>query len=100
MRISDWSSDVCSSDLQVIGIDIAVVERDLLGAGDLEALPLFDRAHERARVVQAAVGAGVEPGIDAPPPAGAQVAAIQIGVDDVGEQIGRASCRASVSAYV
>src|SRR3546814_16172994 len=63
----------------------AVVERDLLGAGDLEALPLFDRAHERARVVQAAVGAGVEPGIAAPQPAGAQVAAIQIGVDDDGD---------------
>src|SRR3546814_20220187 len=31
MRISDWSSDVCSSDLHDIGITIALVPRDTDG---------------------------------------------------------------------
>src|SRR3546814_9439617 len=29
MRISDWSSDVCSADLQQVGYIVAAIERDL-----------------------------------------------------------------------
>src|SRR3546814_3468745 len=34
MRISDWSSDVCSSDLRGLADEIAATERAILEAGD------------------------------------------------------------------
>jgi hypothetical protein len=39
--------------------------RDLLGAGDLQALPLLDGLDEHAGFEQALVGAGIEPGMAA-----------------------------------
>src|SRR3546814_16413014 len=89
MRISDWSSDVCSSDL--VPVDAAV-------AGDLrqacrhvdEGVPVaaagFEQQHPAARVFGQAVG---------------KHAAGGTGTDDdvvVGE-IGRASCRERVCQY-
>src|SRR3546814_16254615 len=56
MRISDWSSDVCSSDLNLLEIDVAAVVRqpDLgfeAGTDDLLAAQRFDAfGDERARV--------------------------------------------------
>src|SRR3546814_17006888 len=64
MRISDWSSDVCSSDLAVVALDIAVLlrlarrdvvplDRSLLRpsqdrqAGQLGAVVAHDRSEER-----------------------------------------------------
>src|SRR3546814_7591006 len=35
MRISDWSSDVCSSDLAAPGIDAVDIERDRLVEGEV-----------------------------------------------------------------
>src|SRR5688500_8799743 len=49
--------------IQVVRLEIAELECDLLEAHDLQALALFDRADERAGVVQAVVRAGVEPRI-------------------------------------
>src|SRR3546814_16759260 len=43
MRISDWSSDVCSSDLQVLMLN--AVQRDLVGADRLLERP--DRGTRR-----------------------------------------------------
>src|SRR3546814_14170956 len=94
MRISDWSSDVCSSDLieghcapQPRGLHVAavfaadVVER----MTDLPQRMGLDRFHQR----------------------GEHVAALAGGVLQVGEamavvylQLGRASCRARVCQYV
>ncbi len=46
---------------QLFGIDEAEAPGDLLHAGHLQSLPLFDNAHEHARIEQRIVGAGIEP---------------------------------------
>src|SRR5204862_5973030 len=40
------AAERCGEGFELRGVDEAAVERDLLGAGDLEALPLFERADE------------------------------------------------------
>src|SRR3546814_8214829 len=100
MRISDWSSDVCSSDLlaarqftvlaDLEGADVArplVVVRGA-GVGDVEQL-LVGREGE-AIGLHEVVGGDGEP------------AALGIEAVDVtgADQIGRASCRESVCKYV
>ena len=60
----------------------ALLEGDLLGTSDLDALPMFDRAHEGRCVVQAVMGPGVEPGKAAPQSVHMQQAALEIGVVD------------------
>src|SRR3546814_19048239 len=104
MRISDWSSDVCSSDL----IALAIGRRADRAAGDLDILPL-ERGDDFARGQIAgrrlvgidphahrieAAAADLDPA-DAlePEPALAQV---RIGVIE----IGRASWRERVCQYV
>src|SRR3546814_4491186 len=77
MRISDWSSDVCSSDLLVLrvrAVDVAV--RDA-GAVPPLAQPRADPFREVDRPVLAAGTA-----------------------ESDGEKIGRASCRERVCQYV
>src|SRR3546814_14870891 len=81
MRISDWSSDVCSSDLTTTVDRIVTLDGDLGGAvaGQSVTLTLSDEVDcSRGDVIAAA---------DAPPEAAAQ-------------QIGRASCRERVCQYV
>src|SRR3546814_3282883 len=80
MRISDWSSDVCSSDL--VGVAVDLVERQ-------PVLPRIERlrrhkrrqAGNRLGVIGAELRRLVEPG-------GGQI------------EIGRASCRERVCQYV
>src|SRR3546814_8176941 len=86
MRISDWSSDVCSSDLTILRRLVGKARADLVAGGEddfaglgvddvergLRTAPVFD--HER----------------HAPAVFGA--------LED--EEIGRASCRARVCQYV
>src|SRR3546814_2178775 len=76
MRISDWSSDVCSSDLQV---------------GEL---PVVEPAHlhERAALGLVLAVVGFHRGGRRGLPGGVVDAAV--------EQIGRASCRGRVCQYV
>src|SRR3546814_3023967 len=83
MRISDWSSDVCSSDLQVSGLGRPqhlgeIGEQDRFrrrerGQGDAELAAV--RCHRR-------------------------VDAYAVGAHGVGAEIGRASCRERVGQYV
>src|SRR3546814_10839800 len=89
MRISDWSSDVCSSDL-----DVGVVVQGRLDLAELDAeAAALDHAipsteiNEKARLLFAHDVARAVP----PPPRG---------VDVEGLQIGSASCRDSVCKYV
>src|SRR3546814_7023732 len=82
MRISDWSSDVCSSDLHhVMGV-LDAVEVVLIGRVAVAILPTD--AHHFARVV------GIE---DGPVCFPANLAAVFA-------EIGRASCRERVCQYV
>src|SRR3546814_15204281 len=100
MRISDWSSDVCSSDLIVLGGgDLAM--------GALGALEGVGRA-QRVLVVQAPVDAGRElvqfavqrQVADAGRRAGAEDRIPDAGLAGHDAEIGRASCRERVGPYV
>src|SRR3546814_18846634 len=61
MRISDWSSDVCSSDLLPLGIDLV---RQVLGPGDAAELvhhqvdALLLRGRHVGELLQALLGVG------------------------------------------
>src|SRR3546814_8118789 len=85
MRISDWSSDVCSSDLQIEGGEHAV------GAGDERRQQVRHQAHEdhlAFRITEAHVV------LDE---LGTVAGDHQAGVE---HEIGRASCRERVCQYV
>src|SRR3546814_3051168 len=89
MRISDWSSDVCSSDLRRVAGDprgdprrarLSIPQAEL---GEVDARALLDRLDEiLARRRLAVVALEIEVGAFAEP------------------QIGRASCRERVCQYV
>src|SRR3546814_7388932 len=81
MRISDWSSDVCSSDLVIAGIDRAEV--DLLVRLDDEP------------PVAPCLGQSAVDELD-----GAAAARHRRGVEIAPHEIGRASCRDRVCQYV
>src|SRR3546814_5453778 len=87
MRISDWSSDVCSSDLHR---DRHVLET---------LLALLRRDDDRA-VVGRRIGKGVLRRGRYGPERGARAKAHQRGAAQRANKIGRASCRARVCQYV
>src|SRR3546814_1528477 len=117
MRISDWSSDVCSSDL-IGGIEIAIREmREQLGDAVLDQVDArrFERFEEsRSEAERDDVGvprALPHPGAEAQRSGFGERAALDVGEQDRGrfifadevaakDKIGRASCRASVCQYV
>src|SRR3546814_3646928 len=89
MRISDWSSDVCSSDLSCLGPDEGL--RMSVVAGDERidvVLELLDAGE--AGALKGVSGQDREPDLDLVEPA-------RVGR---GEEIGRASCRERVCQYV
>src|SRR3546814_6080560 len=59
MRISDWSSDVCSSDLKLAG-GVAVIR--VGGATEVEVKERKDRVDDAMHATRAAVEAGIVPG--------------------------------------
>src|SRR3546814_4937294 len=85
MRISDWSSDVCSSDL---------VTSDRIG--DHRGVRAGDRAYSRWRLARAGVGSASVGQAVIPVPTGVRIW-IATGHTD---KIGRASCRERVCQYV
>src|SRR3546814_6408811 len=88
MRISDWSSDVCSSDLHVIGIGEAAYR--LAGEGSRERIP-----------PHAAVLAG-RSGVLCAEARRIEVGSLTVRTAEAVErlQIGRASCRERVCQFV
>src|SRR3546814_8582095 len=93
MRISDWSSDVCSSDLRAHVVDAS---EDVGILDDDAACLLVDRGGER-RPVGACLQAGIAvdqavAGIFRHRPRDAAIMGMK--------QIGRASCRERVCQYV
>src|SRR3546814_7768234 len=103
MRISDWSSDVCSSDLQAVA-DIRERARHdhahrVIEVGALHLL--FDRDRLdvlRIRGSRGGVAQALCPGLAAVAPRRAPAAAARPHVGIVGE-LGRASCRERVCQY-
>src|SRR3546814_2201002 len=91
MRISDWSSDVCSSDLFGRGLG----EGEVAGAETHFEIALEERAHELG---QGALEVG-EAGVLVDQQAFDLVEHRRMGLVAVGE-IGRASCRERVCQYV
>src|SRR3546814_18480160 len=113
MRISDWSSDVCSSDLKILS------EGD--GADVVEALQQWCEGEDEDDCFQARVieerrqrlcqqcdnRGGAQPAQQTEGPGGIIVTALRFLVLDqrqlkaeLAEQIGRASCRERVCQYV
>src|SRR3546814_21019897 len=103
MRISDWSSDVCSSDLRR-SCEACLDERGeggsaTNGVGDRQPEPPAFRAEQRFGLAAAkACGVEADPaaadrGIGAAAEAGRQF-------DHLFDQIGSASCRERVCPYV
>src|SRR3546814_14687069 len=61
MRISDWSSDVCSSDLGDSSIESSVLRKPDLAPKDFKEMGPLERVHDRTlhlRKVQAHSGVG------------------------------------------
>src|SRR3546814_1239189 len=90
MRISDWSSDVCSSDLRVVGRG-QFFQRPDQG---------FD---DEAPAVAAEVATGVGPGVvvdRAGVRRGGMVRIAHLSIPFATAEIGRASCRERVCQYV
>src|SRR3546814_18254541 len=108
MRISDWSSDVCSSDLQppVADEQIAArpVDRETRGMADVEVLDVAGavgnsteiKAPDHRIIVGRADLRGVQPRSDRLE----RFVETEIERAVVGHQIGRAQCRVSVCQYV
>ena len=69
----------------LFGVEPAIFKRNFFGAGDLDALPVLDGAHEGRRLVQAVGRAGVEPGVSAPKERDLQIAAREIDLVYVGD---------------
>src|SRR3546814_4994401 len=82
MRISDWSSDVCSSDLVAKIPQEASKTRDITG-GLPRVADLFEARKPKDPAILAEIS-GV----------------VSFGKDTKGKQIGRASCRERVCQYV
>src|SRR3546814_15209434 len=100
MRISDWSSDVCSSDLQA-----AIAVRQLEAGGVLEGLQgtAFDLAGIQQHVELAQRGVAIDGfevvvGAEQPLPASLTLA-LSDGAERA-EERGRASSRENVGKYV
>src|SRR3546814_15944996 len=88
MRISDWSSDVCSSDLLAVGGGVAQAEA--LALADGESVHALVATEHRAVGIDQRTGPDTDLGAEA----GVGIA----GGDEA--EIGRASCRASVCQSV
>src|SRR3546814_17410619 len=89
MRISDWSSDVCSSDLGSGELSVGAVTADLLDAR-IVGTGQMTLAGTAQRALVTVSGAG-------------SVAASDLVVNDLtarSDEIGRASCRERVCQYV
>src|SRR3546814_2108012 len=80
MRISDWSSDVCSSDLEELRLHRSII---------------FDAA-----MAVDMVGCHIEENADIRREARREIDLIGRHLDDIDREIGRASCRERVCQYV
>src|SRR3546814_5619336 len=98
MRISDWSSDVCSSDLRLRRVGAADGLRTGLGQPEVPNLALGDEVFHRAgHVLDRHVGIDAVL-VEQVDDVGAQALERRLG--NGADEIGRASCRERVCPYV
>src|SRR3546814_19248348 len=113
MRISDWSSDVCSSDLLLIYLVLGIVAALGASAAAVAILQLLERGIETSDAVEKKLGVmslGSIPDTASLPEFDKEEATLpptQMVVDrpqysfaDAFSQIGRQSCRARVCQWV
>src|SRR3546814_15474890 len=101
MRISDWSSDVCSSDL----LSIPAVPGAVTGGNAAAGLAAAGHGHRGHPAARAVLGAAQRPGGAAPrhrPGAGPGADTLLAAglCRSSGPDLGRAYCRESVRTYV
>src|SRR3546814_7958137 len=96
MRISDWSSDVCSSDLHRVG------DLEKFGSCKSAGIHSWSRSQEVSSLILSGILPGIVPGILAGARRTGRLLGLPAGSDQiVGQhQIGRASCRERVCQYV
>src|SRR3546814_16842291 len=107
MRISDWSSDVCSADLLVDVLKAMGGDIELIDARDVGGEPVADLRVRHSHLKGIAVDPAVAPSmIDEYPilfvaAALAEGRTVTTGLDELRvKEIGRASCRERVCQYV
>src|SRR3546814_13463350 len=106
MRISDWSSDVCSSDLAIIGALADTLENGGdVGAAAATALGDLKASVDHLTGVRASIGArgarlDLEQTRAADAGAAREIDRSAIEDTDITAEIGRASCRERVCQYV
>ena len=71
--------------VELIDVDVAQPQRDLLDAGNTQALALLEDLHEVAGLDQRLMRPGVKPGEAAPEHLDMQIAAFEIDAIDVGD---------------
>src|SRR3546814_3709621 len=101
MRISDWSSDVCSSDLAKVLNDTLGIERGLMTTvhAYTNDQKILDQIHSDMRRARAA-GMSIIPTTTGAARAVGEVLPELKGKLDGSAKIGRASCRERVCQYV
>src|SRR3546814_14895811 len=100
MRISDWSSDVCSSDLAERGERLATAQRRGQSIGHVVA-PLAALVSVETDFAGRGAGVNAFPGSDAEDGRfGILLSPLQGRDTQACEQIGRAACRERVCKYV
>src|SRR3546814_13549389 len=97
MRISDWSSDVCSSDLQTL-VSVTLASREVPIMLGLRLFLPESWTSDEARMVKAGVPEPFRPYRTKPAIAIEEIDRVIAAA--VGFEIGRASCRARVCRYV
>src|SRR3546814_3480341 len=103
MRISDWSSDVCSSDLQLHPLVCTAFNADFDGDQMAVHVPLSLEAQLEARVLMMSTNSILHPANGAPiivPSQDMVLGLYYVSIAKDNEQIGRASCRERVCQYV
>src|SRR3546814_4412466 len=104
LRISDWSSDVCSSDLRIEGDILEFVGHDGAGLGKGRhghGIGVFAAGETRGHFGRRRIGlGGIDMAVIAEPRRRQRQHATKLAAAEDADEIGRASCRERVCQYV
>ena len=77
------SGRVTFAKADLVGVDPAFAEGDLLGTGDLDALPMLDRCNELAGLQHRFMGTGIEPCVTPAKNLDSEPADLKVGANDI-----------------